>query len=109
MRDDMNDIVVLQPRSKRTWSVKSAQSELGSLKKHLLFAHAMSGCDTTSAIFGKGKTCVLRKIEKSPVLQQCSEVISNEASSNDEVGHACSDAFKVIYGGRKDHSMEKIL
>ena len=33
------------------------------MKEHILFLHAWHGCDTTSAIFEKGKTALCKKIE----------------------------------------------
>jgi len=37
---------------------------------HLLFVHALTGCDTTSATFGQRKTSLLEKITDSEELQQ---------------------------------------
>ena len=37
-------------------AIDAAQQALGDVCKSLLFVHAMTGCDTTSAMFGVGKT-----------------------------------------------------
>ena len=42
------------------------------LCSQLLFIHAMTGCDTTSRIFGVGKKSAFQKLVKGdPVLQSC--------------------------------------
>ena len=38
------------------------QARIGDLQQHLLFCRAFSGCDSVSALFGKGKKTVNRKI-----------------------------------------------
>ena len=37
-------------------AIDAAQQALGDVYRSLLFVHAMTGCDTTSAMFGVGKT-----------------------------------------------------
>ena len=37
---------------------------------HILFVHAQSGCDTTSATFGQGKTDLLKQLKEFPDTQQ---------------------------------------
>ena len=55
------DILLTSEISKKSWSVKACCGELApALKTVLLLLHAFSGCDTTSSIFGYGKTKVLK-------------------------------------------------
>ena len=45
-------------------SIKNVASSLPShVKENLLFIRAWGGCDTTSALFGQGKTAVLKFVE----------------------------------------------
>ena len=55
--------------------------------QYLLFAHAFTGCDTTSAIHNFGKTAIYQKIEASPALQS---IIGQfyEETSPEEIGNA---------------------
>lgn len=48
------------------------------IKKHILFLHAFSGCDTTSALFKKGKKTVTRALEKITNLDKLVEVFQQE-------------------------------
>ena len=67
---DSNDIV-LSPentkasnasKTKNVWCIKQCKALLGSkLCEHLLFMHAILGCDTTSHLFGLGKGIVVKK------------------------------------------------
>lgn len=47
-------------------------------KKHILFLHAFSGYDTTSALFKKGKKTVTRALKKIPNLDKLVEVFQQE-------------------------------
>ena len=52
--------------------------------------HAWSGCDTTSATFGQGKTALLKKIMTSNNLQQISYLMSNADASSEQIGKLVS-------------------
>ena len=55
-QENMSEVYFLQERWSKAWSVKHASSRNEIIKEHLLFLHSWSGCDTTSAVFGKGKS-----------------------------------------------------
>ena len=105
---EMNDIFLFQTRSRRTWSIKKCQNEIATIKEHLLFAHAFTGCDTTSAVFAKGKGNFVKLLRKSVNLQNASRVMSNFNSAPDDVGSASLTAFKVFYGGSVQQSLSEI-
>ena len=47
-------------------TIDAAQQALcGDVYRSLLFVHAMAGCDTTSAMFGFGKTKAFKKLQSS--------------------------------------------
>ena len=106
-KKDMEDIHLLQTCSNRIWSIKTSQLIIQDIKKHLLFIHSWSGCDTTSAIFGKGKGTIVKIMRKSSMLQHASTVITNPRSNQTEVGAASSSAFKILYGGAIQQSLGK--
>lgn len=47
-------------------------------KKHILFLQAFSGCDTTSALFKKGKLSIIKMFEKHSNLDQSAQVFQQE-------------------------------
>ena len=46
-----------------------ASNPLSHVKENLLFIHAWGGCNTTSAVFGQGKTAVLKFVESNTNIQ----------------------------------------
>ena len=62
--DELHDIVFSSHQAKKKWSVKSSCATLSAdIKDVLLFIHAFSGCDSTSALFGIGKATILKKFQ----------------------------------------------
>ena len=80
---------------------------MADLKKHLLFIHAWSGCDSTSAILGKGKPSFLKLVKKSTVVQSASDTMSDYWATK-EVGHAAVKIFTELYGGTTESSLRKM-
>ena len=64
-QDSMTDVYFLQERWSKAWSVEVVSSRNKGIKEHLLFLHSRSGCDTTSAAYGKGKTKLVQALIKS--------------------------------------------
>ena len=59
-----HDIVFSSYQSKKPLSIKdSSMAMLPELNAALPFIHALSGCDTTSAMFGIGKTTIFKKFK----------------------------------------------
>jgi len=62
------------------YSSKSFGSYIKS-KDHILFLHAVTGCDTTSAVFAKGKAKSLKTLEKRDDLRIATEVLNKKNCS----------------------------
>lgn len=83
------------------WEVGAIQQKVGEvIVRHILFLHAWGGCDTTSAVYGQGKTILLKKIDQSIELQRLSNEIRNPTASNKQVGEAGSQLFAFMYSGK---------
>ena len=104
----LSDIYFLQERGGKCWSVKGCQSQVNDVKQHLLFIHAWSGCDSTSAILGKGKASFLHLIRKSVTIQSASDTISDHWATRNEVGEAAVKTFIQLYGGKEGSSLQKL-
>ena len=78
------------------------------IKEHLLFLHAFTGCDSTSATFSKGKVSVLKLFRKSKQLQKVSNIFMDVRSRHDEIGRASTTGFMPLYGSPTEKSLEKI-
>ena len=57
----------------KIWRIGDLVRQAGPIvTSHLLFLHAWSGCDTTSATFGQGK---VKKLKESEEIQKVSQLI----------------------------------
>lgn len=81
-------------------SIKSVASNLPSyVKECLLFIHAWSGCDTTSALFGQGKTAVLKFLEANcGFAQKICSVFQDPFALHDQVSSIGIKVAKEMYG-----------
>ena len=107
-QENMSEVYFLQERWSKAWSVKHASSRNEIIKEHLLFLHSWSGCDTTSAVFGKGKPKLVETLIKSDTWKKLSGVISNPWSNQLVVGNASIKAFTLLYGGKEDDTLAKL-
>lgn len=73
-----------------------------------LFLHAFSGCDTTSAIFGQGKTKLLSVLSKQPDLLDAATTFLNNNATPEEIASAGNKYFVALYGGGKDDSLHAL-
>ena len=55
------------------------------MRRLLLFAHAMAGCDIRSRLFGIWKGVALRKLKSAPIFKQMAEVFCGKESCGDSV------------------------
>ena len=75
------------------------------MTSHLLLLHAWSGCDTTSATFGQGKTNLMKKIKASEEVQQMSLSMSDPSMTVEEIGKAGVRLFVFLFGGKQEDSL----
>ena len=101
----MQDIYFLEERWNKAWSVKDVCTRNISIKEHLLFFHSWSGCDLTSAVFGKGKPKVPQMLAKSNEWKHLAETVSSLWSSQVDVGNASIQALVLLYGGKDCSSL----
>ena len=72
----------------RVWCIKKPKEALGQDKCSLLpIIHAVSGCDTTSRVYGIGKSASLMKL-KCPFFVRQASVFLNSRSTPDEIVNA---------------------
>lgn len=80
-------IFFLKPgKAQRQSDIYSSKSLFTFVKcqNHVLFLHAITGCDTTSAFYRRGKTAVFKMFEKQDLIQ-CAEVFKKSNSTQQEV------------------------
>ena len=91
----------------RMWNIKKAKSLLGQeTSNHLLFLHALTGCDTTSSPYSIGKKTALAKFKNNLELREASQIFT--ASSDIEaIQKAGEKALVILYGG-SDESLDEL-
>ena len=92
-KDCMANIIFYPDRVQKGLSIKLLTPGLLSIKEHLLFVHAWSGCDTVSAPYGKGKPTFLELCKKSKRLQEISTSMTDIWATVDEIGQNSTNSF----------------
>jgi len=69
-------------------------------QNHILFLHAVTGCDTTSAFFRRGKRSVLKLFEKQGLVD-CADVFKESTSTPQAVITSGIRFLLSIYGAPK--------
>ena len=95
-----------QRRGLTSWKIRDLVTKAGEVViSNLLFIHAWSGCDTTCATFGHGKTSLTKKLQESEELQQISLMMSDPHMTAEQIGKAGIRVFVMMYGGKKKDSL----
>lgn len=78
------------------------------LKDHILFLHAFSGCDSTSALFGKGKISLSKILKKEGDRNiQAATTFKSSEVSQFEISEAGNTIFLALYSGKAELSLNK--
>ena len=86
-------------RKVRLWNIKKPKEKLGlSICSKLLFIHAITGCDTTSRLYGIGKASSLLKIYSSNELGKIADVFMTDQVNRDII-KAGENALVILYNG----------
>ena len=100
---EMKNIIFYQQKMLRGWNIASLFPKLDKAKDHILFVHAMTGSNTTSAPYGKGKKSFLNQIWKSNMLQSLSMMMQDIWAEQNEVGKAVVRCFVEMYTSGKNY------
>ena len=76
--------------------------------QQILVVHAISGCDTTSSLFGQGKSGVWKKTNKNKAALKLSVIIESCESSHNDVVSAGLKLMVMIYGGQSTDSLNHL-
>jgi hypothetical protein len=79
-----------------------------SVAKQLLFIHAVSGCDTTSSMFGLGKATSYKRITRRGELASKIQVFGDLNASHSQVTEAGMPVLAILYGGTLTDSLDHL-
>eukprot|EP00111_Clytia_hemisphaerica_P021628 TCONS_00063617-protein len=92
----MVDVTKKKNRSRECYNVSNMLQSNESNAEFLLFAHAFTGCDTTSAIHNFGKTSIFNKVNDSPAIQSIISEFYKE-NSPEIIGNATICLFELLH------------
>lgn len=78
------------------------------ITRHILFIHAMSGCDTTSSPFKQGKVKVLKCIAKSSVARDSAEIFLDMEATSAMISTAGQQFLVSLYGGTSNETLTQL-
>lgn len=92
----------------RIWDIHWIQKGLGpDLCSLLPFIHAVAGCDTTSRLFGIGKSLPLQKAKTNPHFKQQALVFMDTVPKMD-IYQAGEKALVCLYGGTTEQGLDEL-
>ncbi|KAJ8884643.1 hypothetical protein PR048_016501 [Dryococelus australis] len=98
--DDM-ELRVLSPgtntKCNKVYNVREIQENIEEGKDNALFCHTVTGCDTTSALLGKGKRKAWKILQRSD-MRNASKVFNSPESTKEEVCAAGEKFVISLYG-----------
>lgn len=81
---------------RKMYSSRLLQSHEG-IQDYILFAHAFTGCDTTSCLFQKGKRKCFKLLEQRNDLQDIIRIFNDANATHDEIAEAGERFFLSAY------------
>ena len=97
-RSNGNIHLLHSPNPIQLINIQEVQSANAGVSDHLLFLHSMTGCDTTSALYMKGKTKAF-DVMKSLRNSQIPDAFTSPTSTHDDVAQNGEDFLLQLYGG----------
>ena len=93
----------------RIWNIKATKQILGpDVCNHILFIHALLGCDTTSRLYGIGKGISLRKFKASSTFREQAKVFDTNSASMHDVVDAGEKALIIVYNGKLTDTLDSL-
>ena len=102
--------IYMQFNSEQLYKIKNMQAKLAtSVKSHILIAHAITGCDTVSALYSMGKKKIVTVISDNDKDYSFLDVFKKVDATKDEVAHAGEKLLLAVYGANgSDYSLNKL-
>ena len=103
----LSEITCLHSARRAVVPVRAVREATGeTATRQLLAVHALSGCDTTSALYGHGKGSVFRKITKTSDTLPLTDVLSSIHATQSQVAEAGLKLLVLLYGGKPGDTLD---
>ena len=93
-------------KGRKYWRINQIADAL-QVSNHILFCHAWSGCDTTSAMYQQGKLKILELLNSKDVQSQA-DYFGKLESTQTVIGEAGSKLAIKCYGGRNTDTLGRL-
>lgn len=80
----------------------------GDISENILFLHAVSGCDTTSALFGQGKIKFCTTLEKFPCINESVKIFKDPNAEKNTLFKAMEPFLVTLYGAEHTSSLNEL-
>lgn len=89
------------------YDINRLKEILGSnICSQLIFIHAITGCDTTSRIFGVGKRTAVQKLLKGePVLRSCANAFTVPNKTTEAIDDLGCQVMAILFGGKRTDTL----
>ncbi len=111
---DSNDLLFCHELRKNTkkphiFNIKAIKQQLGPhLCKHILFLHAVLGCDTMSHLHRIGKGVLLKKFKESNLFREQADVLYAHSASTGAVAEAGEEVMVILYNGKSTDTLDSL-
>ncbi|VDI23197.1 Hypothetical predicted protein [Mytilus galloprovincialis] len=96
-------------RKSKVWDIKKTKELLGNEIVDLLpFIHAITGCDTTSRLYGIGKKEGLKRLRENAFFRELASVFLKQDATSDDVIQSGQSALVILYGGETGESLDQL-
>ena len=87
---------------------KKSDEQNSDLKDILLCAHALSGCDSTSAFFGRGKIKIIKLLRQRADLRKLLKIFNDKNATKEDLKNAGEKLILALYQAPvKEKSLNK--
>ena len=94
-------------KNPRVWNIHAVKKHLGpGICSHILFLHAILGCDTTSQPHGIGKGNSLKKLRDCDHLRDLAEAFNSPSATAEENSTAGEQVLVTIYNGKPGETLD---
>lgn len=100
------DVKIMMQKGDKLLDINASAIKLGEKCEQLISLHAITGCDTASYPFGKGKVSALKLLQRNNDLHL--EIIGNQNSSDTEVYETGRSFFNKLYGCNGSKTMNEL-
>lgn len=89
------------------YRINDIQDSIGNTSKHLMVLHAITGCDTVSALYRQGKRKAFNLVHKKNVKYDELDTFINAESTHQQVQQAGERFLLKLYGGSSCESLDE--